>query len=72
MPHTTSSESVSEVERDSTLTPSDDRRGAADEKEETLRSIKSISADQGTPTKGTCPDRKQKSRVEGMETDPLP
>jgi hypothetical protein len=69
---TASSESITEGEVEGTPTPSDNRRGAADAKEETLPSIKSISADQGTPSKRTWPDRKEKSKVEGIETDPPP
>jgi hypothetical protein len=71
-PNTASSESVSGWEGDGTPTPSDNRRGAADVKEETPPSIKSISADQETPSKRTWPDRKEKAKVEGMETDPSP
>jgi hypothetical protein len=70
--NTASSESVSEGEEDGTPTASGDRRGASDAKEVTPPSIKSMSADQGTTSKGTWPDRKKKSRVEGMETDPSP
>jgi hypothetical protein len=71
-PNIASSESVSEGEGDGTPTPSDDRRGAADGKEETPPSIKSTSADQGTPLKGTLSDKKEKAKEEGMEPDPSP
>jgi hypothetical protein len=63
---------VSEGEGDGTPTLLDDQRGAADAKGKTPPSIKSISADQGTPSKGTSPDMKEKAKVEGMERDPLP
>jgi hypothetical protein len=70
-PNTASSESVPEGEEDGTPTPSDGRRGAADTRNGT-RSIKSISADQETTSEGTWPDRKEKAKVEGMDTDPSP
>jgi hypothetical protein len=53
MTNTPSLESVSEGDGDGPPTPSDDRRGTTDAKEEIPPSIKSTSADQGTPSKGT-------------------
>jgi hypothetical protein len=69
--NTATSESVSEGEGDGPPTPSDGRRGAADAKKK-LPSIKSNPADQGTPSKETWPDRKEKAKVEGIDTDPSP
>jgi hypothetical protein len=62
VPNTASSESVSEGEGDATNTPSDDRRGAVDAKEEIPPTIKSTSADQGTPSKGIWSDKKEKAK----------
>jgi hypothetical protein len=70
--NTASSESVSEGEGDDIHTPSDDQRGAAVTEEEIPLSIKSTSAEQGTPSKGTWPDKRQRVKEEGMETDPFP
>jgi hypothetical protein len=70
-PNIAFSKSVSEGEGDRTPTPSDDQRGAADAKEETS-SIKSTSADQETPLKGTLSEKKKRVKEEGMETDPSP
>jgi hypothetical protein len=67
---TASSESVSEREGDDIPTPSDDFRGAVGTKEEIPLHIKSISADLGTPSKGTRSDKRERTENEGMEIDP--
>jgi hypothetical protein len=51
--NTAAAESVSEGEGDGTPTPSDDRGGASEAREEILPSTKSTSAGQGTSLKGT-------------------
>jgi hypothetical protein len=53
-------------------TPSDDLRGAVETKEEIHLNIKSTSADQGTSSKGTWSDKREKDEEEGRETDPSP
>jgi hypothetical protein len=67
---TASSKSVSEGEGDDILTPSDDRRGEAERKEEIALRTKSTSADQGTFLKGTQSDKRGEAKEERMETDP--
>jgi hypothetical protein len=68
-PNTASSESFSEGEGDGTPTPSDDQREAVDAKEETP-SIKLSTADQGTPSKGTWSDKKEKAKEGGWRQTP--
>jgi hypothetical protein len=63
---------VSEGEGDGLPTRSDDRGGPTYAKEEITPSIKSTSADQGTPSEGTWSDNKENAKEEGMETDPPP
>jgi hypothetical protein len=69
---TASWKSVSEGEGDDIPTPSDDLRGAAETKEEIPLRIKSTSADQGSPSKGSRSDKTERAKEEGMETDPSP
>jgi hypothetical protein len=69
---TASSKSVSEGEGDDIPTPSDDRRGAAERKEEIPLRTKSISADKGVPSKGTRSDKRETAKEKRMETDSLP
>jgi hypothetical protein len=54
-----SSKSVSEGEGDNIPTPSGDLRGVVETKEEIPLNIKSTSADQGTPSKGTWSDKRE-------------
>jgi hypothetical protein len=53
-------------------TPSDDQRGAVEGKEKIPLNVKSTSADQVTPSKGTQSDKRDRVEEEGMETDPSP
>jgi hypothetical protein len=71
-PNIAPSESGSEGEGDRTPTPSDDRGGATDAREEISPSTKSTPADQGTSLTGTWSDKKETAKEEGMETDPPP
>jgi hypothetical protein len=59
--------SVCEVEGDDIPTPSDDLRGALETKEEIPLKIKSTSADQGTPSKGTWSDKTERAEEEEKE-----
>jgi hypothetical protein len=53
-------------------TRSDDHRGAAETEEEIPLSIQSYFADQGTPSKGTWSDKRERAKEKGMETDHSP
>jgi hypothetical protein len=68
VPNTASSESVSEGEGDDIPTSSDDQRGAVERKQEIPLNVKSTSADQGTPWKGTQFDKRE--RGEGDRPHP--
>jgi hypothetical protein len=59
-------------EGDDISIPSDDHRGVLDRKKEFPLKIKSISADQGTPSKGTWPDKRERAKEGGIDTDPFP
>jgi hypothetical protein len=72
MPNTESLESVSEGEGDDIPTPTDHWRGAAERRKEIPLNVKSTSADQGTPSKGTRSDKRERAEEEGMETDSCP
>jgi hypothetical protein len=57
-----SSESVSEGEGNDISTLSDDQRGTAETEEKSPLSTKSTSADQRTPLKGTCSDKRERAK----------
>jgi hypothetical protein len=47
-------------------------RGTVQRKEEIPLKIKSTSTDQATPSKGTQPEKRDRTKEEGMETNPSP
>jgi hypothetical protein len=69
---TESLKSVSEGGGGDITTSSDDQRGAIERKEKIPLRIKSTSADQGIPSKGTRSDKRERAKEEGMETDTSP
>jgi hypothetical protein len=52
-----------------TPTPSDDQRGVLERKEKITLKVKSTSADQGTPSKGTRSAKRERAKEERMERD---
>jgi hypothetical protein len=50
----------------------DNQREAVETKEETTLNIKSISADQETPSKGFRSENRERAMEEGIQTEPSP